>query len=579
MKKIIGIFFLLLTVHIAFSQDIVWVKKNGLWGIMNSKGKYILEPQFEGYSTIFNAPQQYKVYANGRWGLVSEKGKIILPPTYEDIKWHPHLKHFAKIIKGGTTYQEYNNERRKFLVGIIDKNGKEILPPIYDVIQYYANHFRVGIDVPNVREGSYSSGGSWGLFDEQGNEVKEINHEYCNPDEHVILAKKDGYKKFYGYKKNQQILETSYASTSYLYDDLFLVEQNSKFGIIDIHKKEKVPIIYERILKRDVKDGFVSFLKNDLWGVYKIGEGEIIPPKYKEPLINYGDGMFQMNSITFLDATTQQEIKHQYHRVFYFHEGYATARKNVPQRNNTYLINKKGEIQGEHSFLLGYFENGYWFLRLDEMYWIAFNTKTQKFTNKYKDFRNYSSSTKPFKYGFLKRKNIWVIQNNVIAFDAETTPQFNDYGIKLIQDNYQAFYSFSGNLILNDTFHFIHPIDDKRIMAQPKNSEYTFIYDYKGNRLKSLNIKPSFIYPFNNGKALVVFEKEEKDIFGSRKKTYSYIDTEGNLLVPIAEQIKDAMSFKNGITAITRDNISWILLNDRMDIISLESFESVGISK
>ncbi len=186
------LFFLPLFSHA--KSDLFFLKKENKWAVYNKKGRKIHDHRFDGIKPIFENPVQYIVIEDGKYGLIDEKGKLILEPTYQDIKWYKKLNKRAIVYKGGTTYDHYKNDRHNFKVGAIDNFGKIILEPNYDVINYYAGYFSVGINVPNSREGSYSSGGSWGLFDENGKIIRDIIYEYCHTDGTYIYASRNKKK-------------------------------------------------------------------------------------------------------------------------------------------------------------------------------------------------------------------------------------------------------------------------------------------------------------------------------------------------------------------------------------------------
>ena len=58
-------------------EDMVWAKKDGKWGLLNSKGTEVTAFEFDGY---FNFENGYaKTYKNGKLGLIDKTGKAVLP--------------------------------------------------------------------------------------------------------------------------------------------------------------------------------------------------------------------------------------------------------------------------------------------------------------------------------------------------------------------------------------------------------------------------------------------------------------------------------------------------------------------
>lgn len=71
-------------------EKVTPVKENGLWGFINSKGKFTIKPVYEavGEPMSFTLKGEtlsvIPVKSNGKWGLVNHKGKEITAPVYDE---------------------------------------------------------------------------------------------------------------------------------------------------------------------------------------------------------------------------------------------------------------------------------------------------------------------------------------------------------------------------------------------------------------------------------------------------------------------------------------------------------------
>ncbi len=62
---------------------IAFQAESGLWGYADTKGKTIIEPQFEGAKSFSGGLGA--VCIDGKWGFLSEKGQIVIECTYLDV--------------------------------------------------------------------------------------------------------------------------------------------------------------------------------------------------------------------------------------------------------------------------------------------------------------------------------------------------------------------------------------------------------------------------------------------------------------------------------------------------------------
>ena len=140
---------------------------DGKWGLINTKGEWILEPV---YTTISAPRNGYRIVSDGSlYGLISEDGQVVLPVEYDFIRIASNPVGFtvakdgiAKIIDKDLhtivpfaydglyylTRAEYDDYRdaesetsdyRRYRIGngngVIDKNGKVIIPAKYYMVR------------------------------------------------------------------------------------------------------------------------------------------------------------------------------------------------------------------------------------------------------------------------------------------------------------------------------------------------------------------------------------------------------------------------------------------------------------
>ncbi len=333
-----------------------------------------------------------------------------------------------------------------------------------------------------------------------------------------------------------------------------------------------VDINYDAI-HHSISGGFATVQEGNKFKVYQFKKGEISDSFHAMPR-NCKEGMYFFPKNKFINYNTNEIITHDWAQSTFFENGFALVRK----KNNAkfYLINKKGEKLSEETFEIGYFANGYWILRMNHTSWKVFNTKTKVFSEEYEDYRNCTTTPEAYEDGWIIRNRAFIVGDN--AFAVEGYPEKNKYGYIVTRKKKQSFYSLEGELILNNSFESIFPISEDQIMAKQKDSEYTFIYDYEGNRLGTAPNKLNHILPFSEGYAVARKQKGKADVFGGFEEIFGFIDAKGEFV--IEGNYNDARSFKNGIAAVRLKNgpidHPWILINTKGERISKNYFSEIG---
>ncbi len=567
------ILFFLFSFSLSFAGELNWIKKNGLWGIVDSHGKTILAPQFDSFKPIFINPVKYVVGLNGKYGLIDEEGQIIFEPTYEDIKWYPQWEDvFAKIIVGGEYTGSNNDIRTKFVVGAIDSYGDVILKPKYKVINFHKGYFSVGIGVPNVTESSYSSGGTWGLHDAYGNEIIKPSYKYCHTDGELIYAGLEGGEKYFRLTDGAELKANPGVKIKALEQGNFLVINNKKYGITNTIGETVIPLEYENVF--DIYDGFAIVEKKEKHAVFELGKGVVSELEKGALPKNMGEGMFFLAKNKFFDYKNKNEFKHDWTQCMKFGNGYAIVRKKIG--GVFFLINKKGEIQGDQSFLSGFFEQGYWFLRIDNTHWQVFNTSSGNFSEPYPDYFNYKSTPKKLGKGWYMKDRVWVIGDRAIAIKG--VPEKKKYGYYIETKDDGFYFSENGTLLPRNDFHSILYLKNNRIIATSKKDGIIYISNQRGENWEPLASSPSKIHPFSEGMAVAEFPTEKTDVFGGRQEKFGFINIDGKIV--IHPEYADARPFLNGVAAVRVADKSgrevWQLIDEKGKKIGTSTFEKIG---
>jgi hypothetical protein len=197
MYRICYCIFLLLSFLPSFAQNtesslIPFQADNGQFGYKNTGQQVVIEAQYEEASP-FTGNYAFAKKDN-LWGLINTKGKWIIPAAYEDIGW-TYAKNKSPILNG-----EILGYKHQGKWGLISLKNKVIMPPRYNTLQPFATD--------KIKAGQISSASEadtlYGIIDTQGKEIIPLQYHSLEPThkESILLA---GLNKIYAYTASGQI--------------------------------------------------------------------------------------------------------------------------------------------------------------------------------------------------------------------------------------------------------------------------------------------------------------------------------------------------------------------------------------
>lgn len=116
--------------------------ENGLFGVQNIDGEWIIKPQFEKIANKFTNGV-LSVRKNGKWGAIDNQGRLIIEPKFNNMLIFDYKYALASLDEGW---------------GFIDTNGQWVISPLYED----ALHFNNGLAAVKLDN-------KWGYIDELGN--------------------------------------------------------------------------------------------------------------------------------------------------------------------------------------------------------------------------------------------------------------------------------------------------------------------------------------------------------------------------------------------------------------------------
>lgn len=298
-----------------YEKSVLTYKENGKYGLINLEGKQITKPVYDEISSINYKEGTFLVKQNELEGIINMKGKVIIKCEYESVTSDNYYSEngnnkqagfiVSKKTEDGYRYGYVNyrgtiilktiytqlervteiaNEKGVYFIAFKNgqagllKNNKEILNYEYEDIQYNV----LGSIFVTKRNGKYGAVNQEGttvlypeydnvytggmylnalkdkdifIFDLNGkkietNEVSKTKTENANY--YITIDKNNKYKVVDS--KDNIIIDKDYTYIEYLPGDYFIVERDSKSGIIDSNGKSVIELKYDSISRINETD-------------------------------------------------------------------------------------------------------------------------------------------------------------------------------------------------------------------------------------------------------------------------------------------------------------------------------------
>ena len=200
-------------------SNYIKVKRGGLWGLINTNGDQILQPNYSDIKTFyFGSRDFFEVKSNGYWGIVDSNGVQIVPTQYQYIS---KLNDSYLSVKQNNQYGVYSVYE-----------GKEIITTKYDGITMLEPWIMA------------KQNGGWGLIDAEENvivpfkydDIKKLNNSY-------FAVKNYNAWGTVSSKTGKEVIAPKYDKIEYGRLNYLKVKLNGKWGAVDYTGKLVVPIV------------------------------------------------------------------------------------------------------------------------------------------------------------------------------------------------------------------------------------------------------------------------------------------------------------------------------------------------
>lgn len=280
--------------NIPYEKTVLKYKSDGLYGLIDFKGKKITENIYNSITNIDYKEGNLKVEKDGQYGVINIKGTTIIEPEYDSIITDGYYDDENKYGNAGFVLRVKTDDGYRF--GYANKKGKIILETLY-------------------------------------NEINRIT-ELIGNDIYLITANNGRY----GLVKNgKEVLKNEYTEITFdINNNLLIVQKDQAYGVVDLTGKNIIPIDYENII---IGGKYINALKgNDVVIFDSKGNNlntDVI--SYNQVNDDYAVVICKDNSYNIVDKNGNKKLKEDYTYIEHFKDNYFIATRD----------GKTGVIDGE----------------------------------------------------------------------------------------------------------------------------------------------------------------------------------------------------------------------------------------
>ncbi len=339
------------------STEFLPLQKEGLWGILDTRGKQLLPFKYEQRMNGLDAYVKFE--QDGKFGFTDISGNFVLEAIYDDLGFANKQglvsakkdSLWGVINVQGEVLEPFNSPKRIFYqdpnfgnmspdirfirkagkLGAVTTEGDTIIACQYDalsnlkVTDIFGNTQQPAKRFIRAKQGQY-----FGLYNEQG--------------ENIVPAVYDRILEFagkyflirgntYSFLNEQNLVEElpyegvavalSPLKMPYTNKSLVMVTKAGKYGFFDAANMRLIDPVYDQV--RPFKEGFAPVRKGEVWGFIDSTGRQVIAPKYQRvKKFSEGKAGVQLNGKWgFIDTDGKIVVPIQYLEVGEYKHGLA----------------------------------------------------------------------------------------------------------------------------------------------------------------------------------------------------------------------------------------------------------------
>jgi len=211
--------------NIWYEDNILKYEKDGKYGIIDFKGKKVINAEYDDIYTLKNNKKSIIIEKNGEKGLLNSSSLgIVIGPEYDDIIGLTEEYNDGYIVK--TKESKY---------GIVGADKKIILEAKYDEVRNVIGNECYVVMEDGKLEVINKSGEV--ILDSGYDDIKEINID------NFTITEDSKYGVIS--KDSQVIIPAEYEELKYIFKDCYIAKKDGKYGIISKTEEIKIEFIYD----------------------------------------------------------------------------------------------------------------------------------------------------------------------------------------------------------------------------------------------------------------------------------------------------------------------------------------------
>ena len=275
------------TSNIPFEKSVLVYKENGKYGIINFSGDKITNPIYDSIEGLKYKEGCLKVKQDNLCGVINIKGQTIIRPKYEDIYSDEYYSNENEYMKAGYIIQIKTDDGYRY--GYINTEGKVLIDTEY-------------VEMSRITD------------------IKDDKNAY-------LLTSKNGRQGII--KNSKVVIKNEYEHIDYNEDNnLFIVQKDSKQGVLSLDGREIVPIVYDSVLCSLNK---ITTRKGENIEIFNIN-GEREDVKYNNTIETTNEDFTiyvnEENKYGILNKNGQVIVKNEYENLEYAFDSYFIATQN-----------------------------------------------------------------------------------------------------------------------------------------------------------------------------------------------------------------------------------------------------------
>ena len=223
-----------------YENNILKVKKDGKYGVIDLNGKEIVPCEYEKIEALRGVTNSLVTTKNSKLGLIDNSGSIIIENKYQEIDALTDRYEDGFIVK---------DENGKY--GVINYNKKTALECKYDQIENIFGNDTYVVKEDGTLKVVSADGDSY--LEGKYSEIKDINGE------NVIVKSEEKYGVVT--LSGEELIPAEYDDLTYTFSNYYIAKKNDKFGVINTAKEKVIDFNYTSLVYRKAAD-FIEGAKN-----------------------------------------------------------------------------------------------------------------------------------------------------------------------------------------------------------------------------------------------------------------------------------------------------------------------------